>query len=721
MPDTGKQMKNLASMGVSYGLGTFNDNFFKQAALLLAAVYQQSEVQANATILFALPFVVFSAWAGWLADRLNKKHLVVSSKVLELAAMLTALLSLVLMNWTMVLAVIFIMGLQSTIFSPALNGSIPELFPAAQVPRVNALLKMATTVTILMGIALAGIPLDMDAPAFLSGLLPEGERPFGRVLIGVIAVLVSVVGIIASLRIAGREKPNAPNAPFPLLGPVDSFAHAAECLRYSPALFVSLVGEAVFYGVSSFVVVCIANLGVNALHISPTVTSLLSAALMIGVAAGALYAGRRPAIDWLTLVFPAYVFLGIGLLFSGLAIFFPTPLALVYLFIVFLFTGVSGGIYLIPLVSNIQLMPPAGEKGKTLGISNFGSFSAIIISGVFLHLLGRLNPAALLSGCGLAMLLCAIPISRAIKKIPGVSLVDQAKISLAGFIVRGLLSLRYRVRATGLDTIQPGGPFLILPNHPGLMDPVIIMSLLYGLRPRPLGDQAQLGSFFGKIAARLMNAVIIPDIRRDGISARDQVRAGMDTIMAALRQGDSVLFYPSGRIYRSRHEKIGSNSGVARIISGLNETGHLYDPETGKGVRILLARMSGLWGSSFSYAGARKAPHFTGEFLRGIRSVLLNLIMFTPRRRIDVEFVEALPAQLYEVMGIDRSAPSGKTAHSGKARRALNAWLDDFYNAVSTPPTAVPRHFLLGRKARQLPEYEESDQNGPEHSAGNWM
>ena len=126
-----KGKKILLSMGTTYAMGTFNDNFFKQAALLLAASAGLESIQGIASAMFALPFVVCSAWAGWLADRMPKNRLVVWSKVMELAAMLLGVWALTSMNWTAIVAVVFLMGLQSTIFSPALNGAIPENFAAS--------------------------------------------------------------------------------------------------------------------------------------------------------------------------------------------------------------------------------------------------------------------------------------------------------------------------------------------------------------------------------------------------------------------------------------------------------------------------------------------------------------------------------------------------------------------------------------------------------------
>ena len=164
-----------AALGASYMLGAFNDNFFKQSALLLAVALQQSQYQAWGTLLFALPFVLFSAWGGWLADRFPKKNLVIAAKCLELTAMLAGAWGILHLNWAAIMLMLFCMGGSSTLFSPALNGSIPELFPRALVPRVNGFFKLCTTVSILLGVMLAGWALERQ-------WLPTAI-PFGRWLV----------------------------------------------------------------------------------------------------------------------------------------------------------------------------------------------------------------------------------------------------------------------------------------------------------------------------------------------------------------------------------------------------------------------------------------------------------------------------------------------------------------------------------------------------------
>lgn len=386
-------------MGVAYGMGTFNDNFFKQVALLLSAAAGLADLQSLATILFSLPFVLCSAWAGWLADRVSKQRIVIWSKFLDLLAMLVGAISLYYLYWPGIMTVIFIMGLQATIFSPALNGSIPENFTAKAVPAVNAVLKLATTATILLGLALGGIILDLPRPLFLPESFLSGH--FGLLAVSFVAVLMALLGFIAALCLKRKPAIAGSAAPFPWLGAWDSLRHLVEFYRGDPKLFVTLMVEAFFYFVASVAVLLINNLGLNELGLNNTETSFMPVALMLGICVGSGLAGRCKPDDWPKLVLPAGFAMSLGMLLSpgmyGLAV----ESRFTYSLVLFALAGIAGGLYLIPAVSFIQVRPAPEVRGKTLGCSNFASFVGIILAGVVFWPLAQLRPSTGLLLCGI--------------------------------------------------------------------------------------------------------------------------------------------------------------------------------------------------------------------------------------------------------------------------------------------------------------------------------
>jgi len=192
---------HFAAMAGAYALGVFNDNFFKQAAILLAQYHNSGWLKGVAAAIFALPYLIFPAWAGWLADRFVKRRVVIAAKVLELAAMVCGAAGVWIgpgvLGWSLMLAMIGIMGLQSCIFSPALNGALPELYPREYVPVANGILKAVTTVAILVGMATAGHAIGPRTP-LVFGI------PWGRFLVGLVVLGIAGMGLLLSFGVPRR-------------------------------------------------------------------------------------------------------------------------------------------------------------------------------------------------------------------------------------------------------------------------------------------------------------------------------------------------------------------------------------------------------------------------------------------------------------------------------------------------------------------------------------
>jgi len=642
-------------MGLAYALGTFNDHFFRSAFLLLAVTYDQNNLQDASALLFFLPFALFSAWTGWLADHLPKKSIIVCSKTLELAAMGLGLLSMHAMHWNGMMAAICIMGLQSALFSPALNGSIPEIVPVETVPKVNALFKLAAISALLLGIALAGL---------LEAMIPEEIHGHGRLPVGLAAMLASLASLAAAIAMRHTPRPQGAPRPFPLFGPVDSLRQTLNCRIEDRPLFLALAGESVFYAISAFAVLCIHGLATQQTDLSHTSAGLLSVSLLAGVCAGSLRAGKREAASWRRTLLPAGCGMAVGLLLASAAPLLPgTWPPFFFLLAVSACTGFCGGLYFIPLTSFIQISPASTDKGKILGISNFAAFSGIIIAGLLFNLGEGLSPAKLLAACALCLFCFLAWAAKTLRELPDASLADQAA-GLIRLIPLAFISLRYRVSVIGLDKIPAGGALLFMPNHPALIDPVIVQTLLLGIKPRPLADASRMRGFLGRLAARVFHIVLIPDTEEGNTkNAVQGIREGLRIVIEILHNGESVIFYPAGRILRSSAERLGNNSGAARLLAACPET------------RVILARSSGLWGSSFSYARTGRSPDFARELLRGLLTLAGNCILLTPKREVLVEFVEAT----------DLPRDGNK--------KELNRRLEDFYRGAERPPLTVPRFF----------------------------
>ncbi len=236
--------------------------------------------------------------------------------------------------------------------------------------------------------------------------------------------------------------------------------------------------------------------------------------------------------------------------------------------------------------------------------------------------------------------------------------------------------LRYRVVTRGMEDVAQRGRrgILFLPNHPGLIDPIIIGTTLLGpFRARFLADEEQVDRFFIRNLARRIGVIPIPDPANMGADAREAVECGLARCVEALRNGDNVVIYPAGHIMRGRHESLSGNSAVRWILDQLPD------------VRVVLIRNRGLWGSRFSYAWG-EVPSVGRVLRKGIAGLLACGIFFAPQRRVELEFVE--PDDL------PREASRGE----------LNRWLEGFYNADAPPATYVPYTFWERGGTREMSE-----------------
>src|SRR5499426_84427 len=138
-------------------LGAFNDNFYKIIVTLVALdIPAEGGIQYIPLIggLFILPFLLFSGYAGYLADIYSKRTILIAIKVFEIFAMGLGFFAFFVDRMEPMLTVVFLMGLHSTFFSPAKYGILPEMLPDKDLSRANGLLEMTTLLAIVLGTAL---------------------------------------------------------------------------------------------------------------------------------------------------------------------------------------------------------------------------------------------------------------------------------------------------------------------------------------------------------------------------------------------------------------------------------------------------------------------------------------------------------------------------------------------------------------------------------------
>jgi acyl-CoA synthetase (AMP-forming)/AMP-acid ligase II/1-acyl-sn-glycerol-3-phosphate acyltransferase/acyl carrier protein len=252
------------------------------------------------------------------------------------------------------------------------------------------------------------------------------------------------------------------------------------------------------------------------------------------------------------------------------------------------------------------------------------------------------------------------------------------------WFIKRLLGLRYRITAKGLDKIAQRGKkgVLFLPNHPALIDPIIMMSVLKDqFAPRALADQDETDLFFVRWMAKRAGIIPIPNIGRYGRAGRQKVLDALAEGGQWMKDGGNMMLYPAGHLCKTRMEDIGGGSAVETLLDKFPD------------VRIVLVRTTGLWGSAFGW-GPGQTPYAGRAIKRGLPGMLASGLFFMPRRKVTIEF--------FEPDDVPRNAN----------RDTLNRYLEDFYNQDPPTNTHLPYSIWQGWTPTPIPEPEQHSIGG---------
>jgi len=247
--------------------------------------------------------------------------------------------------------------------------------------------------------------------------------------------------------------------------------------------------------------------------------------------------------------------------------------------------------------------------------------------------------------------------------------------SLVARLIRWILSLRYCIEVKGLDHIDKvtHQGTLFLANHPALIDPLILMSILYGkFQPRSLSDADQAGKPVVRHVMKLIDPIIIPQRAKNGRRHKRKVLMALREVTDSLKRCEEILLYPSGRLYRTNRENLGTNSGVEFILR--------HAPES----RVILIRTTGLWGSSFSRAKTSE-PSIIGSAKRIFIYLIANMIFWGPRRKVTIELIED-----HQVKSLGY-------------RAKINHYLEQFYNKIPEENSSAPYYWWQSSSHKKTP------------------
>ena len=279
------------------------------------------------------------------------------------------------------------------------------------------------------------------------------------------------------------------------------------------------------------------------------------------------------------------------------------------------------GFFKLPFDTEIQKVVKGPKLNTMLAYFNQVSFLFMLVASGCYALLSWL--------CGPRAFLALLAIVFAVTPI--LFVISYRKTLIA--VGRWIFYRRYNVKLSGDKNLAaPVGegadgtvPFLVLPNHPAMVDPMLVMATLNTLPLRPLVDEAFFKTgFLAPTVLKTVDAVEVPDLRKHRTAQGATIARGLDgVVLKALQAGGSVLFYPAGHIQtEADKDEIGTRQLAYNICR-----------ELPSGVRVLGLRTRGLWGSIWSRKGRKSSPNFALVFLK---SVFLWFFVspFAPRRKV---------------------------------------------------------------------------------------
>jgi acyl-[acyl-carrier-protein]-phospholipid O-acyltransferase/long-chain-fatty-acid--[acyl-carrier-protein] ligase len=546
------QLPGLQSFLWTQFLGAFNDNVFK-IIVSFVAIEQLGAATGMplAAAIFIFPFFVFSGWSGHLADAYSKRTVLVLTKVLEIIAMALAVPALISGRLDLQLGVLFLMGAQSTFFSPAKYGIVPEIAPAEDMSRANGLLEMSTFAAIILGTSVGGEVYERleDQPAIMGGIL----------------VAIAVLGTLTSLGIP-RTAAQMPGKRF-ALNPFGEIALGFSRLGRDRTLLMTVVGISYFWLLGALLQQVIIPWGQEAFGVGEAAATRLYTFLAIGIGAGSLAAGRLSG-DKIELGLVPLGAIGLGL-FSLLLV--PTAPVYAMAAAVLVALGFCGGLFAVPLNALLQQRPSEDERGRVLATNNVANTIGMLLSAATMWLLGAvigLSLEQIIVIAGVFTLAATIYIV----------------LTLPDFFIRFTLWILthtfYRIRIVGKPNIPLHGPALLIANHVSLVDGVLVAAciqrfvrfMIYG----PIYRKPGLNWLFRRMYAIPVSA-----------ASKKEVLEAITRARAELAAGHVVCIFAEGAVSRTGN-LLPFKRGFERIVEGLD-------------VPIVPIYLDRVWGSIFSF------------------------------------------------------------------------------------------------------------------------
>jgi 1-acyl-sn-glycerol-3-phosphate acyltransferase len=562
-------------------LGAFNDNLFK-IALVLMLTYQTTrplnmesrDFNAFCGALFILPFFLFSASAGQLADKFDKAGMMRAIKLFEIAIMILGAQGFILHNAAALVTALFLMGLHSTLFGPVKYSFLPQHLKEEEIVGGNGLVEMGTNVAILLG--------------QITGGLLIADRAQGHWLVAAGALAVAVAGYAVA-----RQVPASPPADPALrinFNPLTGVWRSIQFAHGNRTVFLSLLGISWFWFYGLVFLSLFPDFTKSILHGGEQVAVVLLAVFSVGVGAGSLLCERLSGHKVEMGLVP---FGSIGLTLFGVDFYFAShgyaPLGQTMMTADFLRSpgcarllfdllgiGLFGGFYIVPLYALIQIRSERTHTSRIIAANNILNAFFMVCSAVYsisLFKLGLDIPRVLLTtavvNIGVAIFIC--------------SLVPEYFVR---FLIWLLMHSLYHSRGRGIEHIPEAGGALLIANRITHIDMLMIAAgshrpihfvvtelelsrPLLGLLLRQMGALTRRSGWQREVE-KLLRAghlvCVFPEVEPSPDGRVQAFAEGWDTLLSVCRQPVLVLTLRGawGTLFSREH-----SHPIKRIYRGL--------------------------------------------------------------------------------------------------------------------------------------------------------
>lgn len=599
--------------------GALNDNLFKNA-LAVIITYQTVQIGSlnsdqllNASAgLFILPFFLFSAMVGQFADKFEKSRQIRYIKILEIVIMLMAAVGFYMNSFTLLLGVLFLLGTQSTLFSPIKFSLMPQVLSPKELVGGNGLVETGTFVAILLGTAI-GLRV---------GAIPET----GVWLITGICLSVALIGFVACCFI-----PQLP-ATDPQLkinwNPLSETWHILRGLTKNRTLFNSVLGMSWFWFFGATVLVQVPSFTKNIVGGLPEVNLAILSMFIVGISVGSLLCHRLSggrieiglvpfgsigmsvfSID-LFLASPA-VPLGVDL---TLGAFLSAP-GIWRILLDMAMLGIFGGFFIVPLFALVQHRSPPERRARIIAGNS-------IVNALFMVIAAIMATVLLGNGFTIPQLFLVTGILNVLVSIYIYTLVPEFLLRFLAWIGTNLI---YKLKVRGLDNIPEDGAVLLVCNHISYMDPPILGGAMPRLTRFVMYHKIYRNPILGWVFRTAKAIPIAPQKENKALMIK-----AFDDVDNFLTAGEMVCIFPEG--------KLTPDGTIQPFLTGVDRV------LSRRPVPVVPIAIKGLWGSFFSRKdqGISKRPR---KFLKEVHLVVGEVI---PAEHADSATLQNKVQEIYD-------------------------------------------------------------------------